>query len=146
MRHIHRALLGAFFALLVLGADAPIPIGSHAGTQADPDLVYNSETVAVVFDDTYTPANVTLARIDVEILSEAGAAVAVWSLTTGWTLTGSSWRVPIRAQATTLENGSYQVRVRAWDNYGNVSAWSTTMWVSKQWRTIPAPGGCRTVS
>ena len=141
-----KTLLGIVFALLLIGAaEPPIPIEQHAGTQADPCLVYNSETLSIAFDDTYTAANMRLVRIDCEVLSEAGTAVAVWTVTTGWTVADGAFKVPARTQAATLANGVYQLRVRVWDNYGNVSAWSQTLWVTKQWRTITPPGGCRTV-
>jgi hypothetical protein len=134
-----KIILALVFAMLILGAGA---------TQSDPCLVYNTDTVSVVFDDTYTTATppVTLVRVDAEVLSAAGAPVTVWQLTTGWTLVDGAWKIPVRTLAATLANGDYQVRVRVWDAYGNVSGWSETMWVSKQWRTLPTPGGCRTTS
>ena len=146
MRTIPRVLLAAFFVLLILGAAEPaIPITDHAGTQADPMLAYNTETLGLSFNDTYTAANVTLARIDVEILDAQGANVAAWAITTGWFLEGAAWRIPIRQYAELLDNGVYQMRVRVWDTYGSVSAWAPAVWISKQWRTIEPPGGCRTV-
>ena len=139
LRSISYLLIVGLFVMLLMGAGA---------TQADPALVYNTDTVAVVFDDTYTTATppVTIVRIDVEVLSTSGAPVAVWQLATGWSLVDGAWKVPIRTLAATLANGEYQVRARVWDAYGNASGWSETMWVSKQWRTLPSPGGCKTVS
>jgi len=138
-RSISYLLLTILFAMLVVGAGA---------TQSDPCLVYNTETISIVFDDVYTSAipPVILARVDVEVLSAIGAPVAMWQLTTGWSLVAGAWKIPIRALVSTMANGDYQIRARVWDGYGNVSAWSETLWVSKQWRTLPAPGGCRTVS
>lgn len=140
MRNLPHALLALVFALLVLGAGA---------TQSDPAFVYNTDTVSVAFDDTYTTATppVMLSRIDVEVLSEAGAPVSVWTVTnTGWVVVDGAIKIPIRTQAATVANGMYRARVRVWDAYGNVSGWSETLWASKQWRTLPTPGGCRTVS
>ena len=139
MRKLQHFLLCVIFAMLVIGAGA---------TQSDPCLVYNSETVAVVFDDIYTTAipPITFVKIDVEVLSSSGVPVVTWQLTTGWTLSDGAWKIPIRSLAATLANGDYKCRLRAWDAYGNVSPWSVTMWVSKKWIDIPAPGGCRTVS
>jgi hypothetical protein len=138
MRYIPKALLALVFALLVLGAGA---------TRDDPAFVYNTDTVSVAFDDTYTTANVTVTRIDAEVQSEAGVVVSTWTFAAGqFSVVDGAYKLPIRTQATTLANGLYRARVRVWDGYGNVSAWSETLWVSKQWRTIPAPGGCRTVS
>lgn len=148
MRNVKYALMGLVFVLLVIGAAAPpIPMESHAGTQADPCLVYNSETVSLVFDDTYTSAGVVLVRIDCEVLSEAGATVSNWSVVTGaWTVADAAIKIPVRTQASSLPNGVYQLRVRVWDNYGNVSAYSQALWVTKQWREIAPPGGCRSVA
>jgi hypothetical protein len=138
-RSISYLLITILFAMLVVGAGA---------TQSDPALVYNTDTVAVVFDDTYTTATppVTITRIDVEFITPTGMPVAIWQLSTGWSLVDGAWKIPIRTQAVTLANGDYQARVRVWDAYGNASGWSETMWVSKQWRTLPTPGGCRTTS
>jgi hypothetical protein len=147
MRNVKYALLGLVFALLIIGAAAPpIPFATHAGTQADPALVYNSETVSLVFDDTYTSAGVRLVRIDCELLSEAGAPVSTWSVVTGaWTVANAEVRVPVRVQAASIANGVYQLRIRVWDEFGNVSGYSNVLWVTKQWRDIAPPGGCRTV-
>lgn len=138
LRSISYLLIVGLFVMLLMGAGA---------TQSDPALVYNTDTVAVAFDDTYSTATppVTLTRIDVEVLSATGTPVAVWQLTTGWSLVDGAWKVPIRTLAATLANGEYQCRVRVWDAYDNVSAWSEVMWISKQWRSLPVPGGCRTV-
>lgn len=143
MRKISYCLLCGVLAMLMIGAAEPIPVEDHAGTQADPMLVYNSPTVAVVFDDAYT--GVSLVRIDTEVMNPAGEVLATWTVTT-WNTEPGAIKVPIRAQATTLPNGVYQIRVRVWDNFGNVSAWSTPLWVTKQWRDLPTPGGCRTTS
>jgi hypothetical protein len=138
LRPLAYLLTVILFAMLVVGAGA---------TQSDPALVYNTDTVAVVFDDTYTTATppVTITRIDVEFITPTGMPVAMWQLSTGWSLVDGAWKIPIRTQAATLANGDYQARVRVWDAYGNASGWSETMWVSKQWRTLPVPGGCRTI-
>jgi hypothetical protein len=143
-RALSRLALGVFFALLVLGAESAVPVVPHAGTEADPDLVYNSPTVAIVWTDTYTPAGVVLARVDVEVSTSAGAYVSEWHLLDGWSAADGVLRASIRDHATTLANGVYQIRARVWDTYGNASAWSEPYWISKQWRTIPSPGGCRT--
>lgn len=146
MRIATRTILAFLFVLLILGAaEPPIPLTDHAGTQADPMLVYNSQTVGVLFDDRYTGTTVTLARVDVEVANEAGVVQTTWALTSGWFVEGAAIRVPIRTYAEPLPNGIYQIRVRIWDTYGNVSAWAPTVWVSKQWRTLEPPGGCRTV-
>lgn len=142
MRLVNRMILAFVFAALILGADAPIPIVEHAGTLADPDLVYNSETVAVMFDDNYTAAGVVIARIDAEVATNTGVLVSTFSWTTGWTIADGVVRVPIRVQAATLANGGYQIKVRVWDTFGNVSAYSDPYFVVKQWRTVERPGGC----
>ena len=135
-RSISYLLLTILFAMLVVGA----------GARDDPALIYNSETVRLLFDDVYTPAGVTLSRIDCEVLNEAGVLVSTWNLMSGWSVVAPDIVLPIRSQASALPNGLYQIRVRVWDNFGNVSPWSTTMWANKMWRDIPAPGGCRTTS
>lgn len=145
MRYVSRVVLAAFFVLLVLGADAPIPIVEHAGTLEDPDLVYNTATVAVAFDDAYTAAGVLIARVDCEVATNTGTLVSTFSWTSGWTIADGIVRVPIRVEATTLANGGYQVKVRAWDTFGNVSAYSDPYYVVKQWRVVERPGGCRTL-
>lgn len=139
LRSISYFLIVGLFVMLLMGAGA---------TQSDPCLVYNTETISIVFDDVYTSAipPVILARVDVEVLSATGAPVAMWQLTTGWSLVAGAWKIPIRTLVSAMANGDYQIRARVWDGYGNVSAWSETLWVSKQWRTLPTPGGCRTVS
>lgn len=140
-----RVCLGVLFALFLLAADAPIPITEHAGTIGDPALIYNSATVAVVFDDVYTPIGVTIARFDIEVATHAGTWVTTFSWTGGWTVGDGVVRVPIRTEAATLANGGYQVRARVWDNFGNVSEYSDPCYVVKQWRVLERPGGCRTV-
>lgn len=136
LRSIPRMILSLLFVLMILGA----------GTRDDPCLVYNTETVKVVFDDIYTSQGITLSIVECEVLSEAGIAVATWRLTSGFTLVGAEYQVPIRVQASTLPNGLYQLRVRVVDTFGNVSGWSVVMWANKMWRDIPTPGGCRTVA
>lgn len=146
MRRLQYAFLAALFVLLIIGAaEPPVPVTPHAGTAADPWPVYNTAEVSVAFDDAYTTANIALARIDVDVLSESGAPVTTWTVTTGWTAADGMIKMPIRGQATTLANGMYQVRVRVWDVFGNASAWSTPVYAAKQWRTVPTPGGCRTL-
>lgn len=160
MRYVKHLLLSAAFVAFLVptvfpvwAADAPIPIVLHAGTASDPAICYNSATVAMVFDDTYTPLGQTLVRIDCEILSASGTPVTTWTLVTGaWIMEAAvapsmlaSIRVPIRTQATTLPNGTYQLRVRVYDPSGNMSGWSQNMYVTKAWITLEAPGGCRTI-
>ena len=77
-RSMSRLLLASLFVLLILGA----------GTRDDPSLVYNSETVKLVFDDTYTSQGIVLARIECEVMNETGVIVSTWGLTTGWTMVG----------------------------------------------------------
>lgn len=136
MRRLSQALLAIVFVVLVFGA----------GTQDDPWRVYNTETVAIVFDDTYTATGVTLDAVDVEIAPESGTPITVWTfMPSDWTLDGTRWKIPIRQRATPLPNGKYQMRVRAWDTFGNVSGWCPVVWINKQWRPIDPPHGCTTV-
>ncbi len=121
------------------------PVIPHAGTQADPAVLYSSLTASLVFNDIYTMEAIKLNGIECEILSETGTPVTTWELLTGWTMNGTDVRVPIQPLIVPLANGIYRVRVRVWDDAGNVSGWSDTMWVTKWWRTVPSPGGCRTL-
>ena len=147
MRRINHTILGVLFALFILGAQAPpIPIVPHAGTQADPQTVYSTETCAIVFDDIYTANGVTISGVGAEVLSVPGVPVVYWIFSPAeWTLASGAFRLPIRARAADLPNGTYQVRARVWDDYGNVSEWSEATWAKKEWRTISRPGGCRII-
>ena len=140
---LSRVLLVAFFFMLTIGADFPtIP---HSGTQADPMLVYASPTASMAFSDLYTVKNITIVMVDIEILSDTGTPVTFWSVSDGWSLIGGEFKIPIRSYASTLSNGVFQLRAKVWDQYGNSSDWSDSIWVSKQWRSIDRPGGCRTI-
>lgn len=142
MRKLYLTLLMATFGLMIFCVGASFPIVPHDGTQSDPALLYASDTVAIVFDDVYSPENIDIVKIDVEVVRQ-GAVVATWEFTDNIVIAGAVVRVGIRAEAAALDNGSYVIRARVWDSFGNVSDWSDDLWASKQWRTVPKPGGCK---
>jgi len=144
MRKLSRVLLaGVFVALLGVVAWA-FPVIPHAGTEADPAIVYASPTSSVAFDDAYTSLGQTIVQADVQLLDVGGAIVATYEVT-AVTLTNGVYKVPLRPHIEALPNGLYQIRVRLWDQYANSSEWSSTVFASKQWRAVSNPGGCRTL-
>lgn len=141
MLRLNKMLLAALFALLVLGA---------GGSATDPTPVYNTDSLALVFDDSYSTATppVVITRIDAEVYAEPGTTVTQsWAFAPGqWTVAPGVIRVPLRTQAVALANGLSKLRVRVLDTAGNISGWSEYLYVNKAWRTIPTPSGCRTVA
>lgn len=143
MQAVSRVLLGVCFALFLFGADFPtVP---HAGTQADPYLVYATDTASVCFDDIYTAQDVSVVRVDIEVLSETDVLVDTWTFTSGWSISNGLFRCPFRPQAVALANGMYKLRARVWDSYGTASEYSDAVWAKKRWVALNRPGGCKTL-
>ena len=103
MRKLYLTLLMATFGLMIFCVGASFPIVPHDGTQSDPALLYASDTVAIVFDDVYSPENIDIVKIDVEVVRQ-GAVVATWEFTDNIVIAGAVVRVGIRAEAAALRD------------------------------------------
>ena len=151
-----RCTLGLVFVVLILpghyigfAADDPVavPAELHAGTPADPWTLYNSATVSVAFDNTYTGVQIT--RVDVQVHNAEGVVVVDTAIAdaAAFPIDATTFRVPIRSIVEPLPNEAlYRVLLRVYDANGNVSDWSQELWVRKWWTILPPPssngGGC----
>lgn len=127
---------------VAVASEDPIPIEIHAGTQEDPWIVYNSETVKLSFDNTY--AETQIVRTDAEILGSDDVKITDVSVIGAENFDSAltAWSIPIYETVSELPNGLYYIHARVWDENGNVSDWSEQCWIKKQWQELSPPGGC----
>lgn len=144
MEKMNRVALGMVLAVLLGVVAWAFPVIPHAGTQADPAIIYASPTCAVAFEDTYTPLAQTVVQVDVQLLDAGGAVVTTYEVT-NLQLAAGTYKAPLRPHIDALPNGTYQIKCRVWDQYANTSEWSTSIYATKQWRAVGNPGGCRTL-
>ena len=138
-------LLAAVMGSLMFGQVGPFPTRERAGTEADPFLIYNSDTVAISFDDAYTTDGFTLVRIEYEFSPVSGGDVTHGAVddAEGFTPVDGRFRFGIRDAVVPLDNATYRLRIRVWNNTGNASLWTQWYYAEKDWRAVPQPGGCR---
>ena len=123
-------------------SEAPIPTEVHAGTVEDPWLIFNSPTVKVAFDNTYTATQ--LVQVDCVVFDGEGTKVAEFSRQ-GRELfprTEARFTLLLRPEVEALPNNAvYRLSVRVWDENGNSSGWAE-LWARKYWVVLEPPGGC----
>ena len=136
MKSLQKFLLVGVLSMLILGAGE---------SEQDPSAIWNTPTVKFAFDDTYTMAGISLARIELEVYTTADVLVAEINAedATGITPELTGFALPVYADLEALPNEStYWAQVRIIDTDGNTSGWSPKLWFSKNWRTLPPPTGC----
>ena len=114
-------------------------------SEQDPSAIWNTPTVKFAFDDVYTLAGISLARIEFEIYTTADVLVAEISAedANGITPELRGFVLPIYADLEALPNEAiYWAQGRIIDTDGNTSSWSPKLWFRKNWRTLPPPTGC----
>lgn len=140
---LYKVLLCWFFiALIVLPGLVGDAQETHAGTEADPWPIYHTETVKLVFDNTYNGLQIT--KAEAEIATAAGVVVKTLVVegVENFPKTATVFSFPLAVEAATLADGLYTMRARVTDYIGNVSAWCNPIYVLKQWAPPPPPGGC----
>jgi len=136
MKSLQKFLLVGILSLMILGAGE---------SEQDPSAIWNTPTVKFAFDDVYTLAGISLARIELEVYTTADVLVAEINAedATGITPELTGFALPVYADIEALPNEStYWAQVRIIDTDGNTSGWSPKLWFSKNWRTLPPPTGC----
>jgi len=136
MKSLQKFLLVGILSLMILGAGE---------SEQDPSAIWNTPTVKFAFDDVYTLAGISLARIELEVYTTADVLVAEINAedATGITPELTGFALPVYADLEALPNEStYWAQVRIIDTDGNTSGWSPKLWFRKNWRTLPAPTGC----
>jgi len=140
------AMLAVVMGGLMFGQLAPFPTREREGTQEDPFVIYNSDTVSLSFNDTYTEDGFSLVRIEYQLegpFPSTEIAHNALDNADGFVPEGGRFKFSIRDAVTPLGDGAYRLRVRVWDNVGNASLWTGWYYAEKSWRTVPVPGGCR---
>jgi hypothetical protein len=151
MKYVKWCALALVFAMLIspplfrLASAAetpPIPIVVHAGTQADPAVLYQSATVKVAWDNNYNGRQIS--RADIEVCTPDGTVVGEWTESGNALFPTDAVQhiFPLRPYVETLANGTFYGRLRVWDYTGAVSGWSVPLWFNKDWVNLPPPGGC----
>ena len=136
MKSLQKFLLVGVLSMLILGAGE---------SEQDPSAIWNTPTVKFAFDDVYTLAGISLARIELEVYTTADVLVAEINAedATGITPELTGFALPVYADLEALPNEAiYWAQGRIIDTDGNTSSWSPKFWFSKNWRTLPAPTGC----
>ena len=143
MRKVRKELMYALFfgmmAFFLFGFDYT----QWEYTKEDPAPVWNTDTVKFSFDDSYTAGGTELMMAEIEILDENETRVLmIEEDLTGATPEDGMFIIPCRQYWEQVADGLYGARGRVYDTDGNASPWSETRWFKKQWRPVPAPGGC----
>lgn len=139
-----KTALAIVLGSMMVGQLAPFPTREHTGTQDDPFLIYNSETVSISFDDNYTADGIVLVRVEYEFVDTDGNTThGSMDDPDGIATVDGRFKFPIRNDVLPLPDGEYRMRVRVWNRAGNASGWTAWYYAVKDWRPVPTPGGCR---
>jgi hypothetical protein len=114
---------------------------THAGTEADPWILYHTDTVKLVFDNTYNGLQIQKAEAEI-----AKQGVVVKTLVVegveNFPKEAATFAFPLASEVAGLADGLYTMRARVTDYIGNVSEWCSPIYVLKQWMPPAPPGGC----
>jgi hypothetical protein len=139
MKYVQTSLLGGILAVLLLGA-APVLVGSHAGTEADPFVMANLETMKLSWDNTNVGRQIVAAVV--VLTAVPSGVVTEWRYEEQWDKAAARHEAPIIEQARALADGLYKVQAKVVNESQVESALSDPVWVQKDWSVPNAPGGC----
>ena len=145
MRKARMAVLALVFTTLIFAQVGDPPVHMGVGSESDPFVIYPSDTIRMTFDDTYTADGVVLVRIEVEVADTSGTVLRHEALddANGLQPTDGKFSFPLKTYVDALPNaGTYLMRCRVVDKDGNTSGWTEQYYATKNWKTLPAPGGC----
>ena len=131
---VSRVLLCLLFGCLLF---ADFPAVPHAGTEADPQVLYNSSTLSLNWDG-YSEQ---IVWVEVEFLDPGDITMLTFDVAQDFPV-GQPAKIPLRPHVDALANGTYKIRIRVADVDGNQSVWSDVLWARKRWISIPQPTGC----
>lgn len=143
LRHVGLALCTCILALglvgFILGA-APDITQTHAGTEADPFTLFNSETLALSWTSPSYP--VTLAEVEFSKgVAPFGDPLTLQGPPELSTDPDNVQRLRVYGFLKSFADGVYRFRLRLRNDQGTWSQWTTYAYTSKAWATPATPGG-----
>lgn len=147
MKTVLRSLMVVvFFSLIVpwsFMGDAAAPADeTHAGTAADPWVLYYSTTGRLAFDNAYVTRQIVKAEAEITLVGGGFVKTVTVSGAASFPKTDAAFVIPIYTELMPLSNGTYTIRARVTDANGNTSGWCAPIYATKQWIAIDPPGGC----
>lgn len=112
------------------------------GTQDNPSPCWQTETVRLAFDDTYTPDGIKLFVIEIQACMPDGTVYDTFDREnyTGLTPKDGKFEISVYNQVANYQNDIvFYFQARVLGEGGKTSEWSNKLWVYKNWQPIVPP-------